>query len=197
MKPTIQAWIENGLFELTWRADGDDMTLDVMNRTTGSAVPFSPYPDDRQWGFMPAGTYLDFFDEVMDEVPQADRANLMLEKLPASNTESFGIWINGMVWEVSSDAIVEPLDEERLSPAESGAVACMQRTETKAVVQAAISELPPHYRVLIVLREIEGRSCEEIGSIVGRSADSVRTGLYRARRLLKDKIRPYLEEVDS
>ncbi|HET6455824.1 MAG TPA: sigma-70 family RNA polymerase sigma factor [Armatimonadota bacterium] len=93
--------------------------------------------------------------------------------------------------------IVEPLDEERLSPAESGAVACMQRTETKAVVQAAISELPPHYRVLIVLREIEGRSCEEIGSIVGRSADSVRTGLYRARRLLKDKIRPYLEEVDS
>ena len=111
MKPTIAAWINNGLYELTWRADGDDMTLDVVDKATGAAIPFSPYPDDRQWGFMPGGTYMDFYNEVMDGVPQADRENLMLEKLPASNTERFGIWINGVVWEVSPDEIVEPLDE--------------------------------------------------------------------------------------
>ena len=92
---------------------------------------------------------------------------------------------------------IEPLYEEHMSASESGGVACMQRTETKAVVQAAISELPAHYRALIVLREIEGRSCDEIGLIVGRSPDSVRTGLYRARKLLRKKIGPYLEEVDS
>ena len=92
---------------------------------------------------------------------------------------------------------IEPLYEEHISASESGGVACMQRTETKAVVQAAIAELPAHYRVLIVLREIEGRSCDEIGLIVGRSPDSVRTGLYRARKLLRKKIGPYLEEVDA
>jgi len=91
---------------------------------------------------------------------------------------------------------VEPLEEERASHAES-AVACLQRMETKTVVQAAIAELPDHYRVLMILREIEGRSCEETAMIVGSSAESVRTGLYRARKLLREKIRPYLEEVDS
>jgi len=111
MKPTVRAWINNGLFELTWKADGDDLTLDVVDKATGSAIPFSPYMDDRQWGFMPGGTYMDFYDEMMDGVPQAERANLMLDKIPASNTERFGIWINGVVWEVSPDAINEPLSE--------------------------------------------------------------------------------------
>jgi len=92
---------------------------------------------------------------------------------------------------------VEPLDEEHLSASESGVVSCMEKTETRAVVQAAIAELPAQYRVLIVLREIEGRSGEEIAQIVGRSPDSVRTGLYRARQILKKRIRPYLEEVES
>jgi len=92
---------------------------------------------------------------------------------------------------------LEPLDEEHLSASESGVVSCMEKTETRAVVQAAIAELPAQYRVLIVLREIEGRSGEEIAQIVGRSPDSVRTGLYRARQILKKRIRPYLEEVES
>ena len=96
-----------------------------------------------------------------------------------------------------SQPVYAELDEERLSQSESGAVACMQRAETKAIVQAAIADLPANYRVLLVLREIEGRSCEEIALVVGRSADSVRTGLYRARKLLKERIRPYLEEVDG
>ena len=111
MKPTIGAWVNNGLFELTWVADGDDMTLNVVEKGSGSVIPFSPYPDDQQWGFMPGGTYLDFYDEVIDGVPQAERANLMIDKIPASNTERFGIWLNGVLWEVSTDEIVEPLSD--------------------------------------------------------------------------------------
>jgi len=111
MKPTIKAWIKNGLFSLTWNAVGDDLTLEVVEKASGSAIAFSPYIDDDGWGFMPAGTYLDFYDEFMDGVAQADRANLMIDKIPAGNTEAFGIWLNGIVWEVSPDEITEPLSE--------------------------------------------------------------------------------------
>lgn len=90
---------------------------------------------------------------------------------------------------------VEPLEDHTfLQSPEPGPVACLERTETAATVRRVIDAMPGHYRVLIVLREMEDRSYEEIAGILDCSVESVRTRLHKARKLLREKIRPYIEE---
>lgn len=62
-----------------------------------------------------------------------------------------------------------------LSPSEQ-----MMRRERDALVAEALQKLPPHYREVIILREYQGLSLEEIGRKLGRSADSVRKTWARA-----------------
>ena len=71
---------------------------------------------------------------------------------------------------------------------------CIGAADTAMAVAKALAELPARYRALIVLREIEGRPLDEIAQITGGSVASMRTRLCRARKLLREKLRPYLEE---
>jgi len=94
--------------------------------------------------------------------------------------------------------VSEPLDDHVLvrSP-DPGPVACLERTETIATVRRVLDAMPAHYRVLIVLRDMEGRSYEETACVLGCSVESVRTRLHKARKLLREKMRPYIEEEDA
>jgi RNA polymerase sigma-70 factor, ECF subfamily len=59
-----------------------------------------------------------------------------------------------------------------------------QRAETKAKVQAALSELPPLYREVIVLRHFAELSYEEIAAAIGVPEKTVKSRLYSARQRL-------------
>ena len=96
--PSIGSYIKTGVFEVTWKAVAGDMTVEVTDKLRGGTVPFSPYREDAAWGFMPDGTYMDFFDEVKAGVSKSERANLMLDKIPADNTDEFALALNGIVW---------------------------------------------------------------------------------------------------
>ena len=50
--------------------------------------------------------------------------------------------------------------------------------------QVALAALPPSTRAIVVLREVEGRSYEDIADIVGVPLSTVRTRLFRARKEL-------------
>jgi RNA polymerase sigma-70 factor (ECF subfamily) len=50
--------------------------------------------------------------------------------------------------------------------------------------EAALARLPASTRSIVVLREVEGRSYEEIATIVGLPLSTVRTRLFRARKEL-------------
>jgi len=89
-----------------------------------------------------------------------------------------------------------PLEEERISSENSRGVACVERLHTTQAVRAALLTVPGHYRALLVLRDMEERSFEEIAEIVGSTAQSVRTRLCRARKLMREIIRPYIEEEE-
>ena len=82
------------------------------------------------------------------------------------------------------------LDEQRI-PDQAD---CIGVVETAIAVRRALLEMPPGQRALIALREIEGRPFDEIAQVIGGSAASARTRMCRARKLLRDKMRPYLEE---
>ena len=67
------------------------------------------------------------------------------------------------------------------------------RTELRDVVQRALVELPPDYREIIVLRDLQGRSYEEIADILDIPAGTVRSRIHRGREALRNLLGPYME----
>jgi RNA polymerase sigma-70 factor (ECF subfamily) len=51
--------------------------------------------------------------------------------------------------------------------------------------------LPTKYRVPVILRDIEGRTYEEIAGILGLGLGTTKSRISRARALLKEKLRNY------
>jgi len=63
----------------------------------------------------------------------------------------------------------------------------MQREETGDLVRACIDRLAPHFRTVMILRELEGLPCTEIAEIVGATHVTVRWRLHRGRKLFQDE----------
>jgi RNA polymerase sigma-70 factor (ECF subfamily) len=63
--------------------------------------------------------------------------------------------------------------------------------EQGRVIARAIATLPPKYRVPVILRDIEGKSYEEIASILELGLGTTKSRISRARALLKEKLRKY------
>ena len=65
-------------------------------------------------------------------------------------------------------------------------------TEQRRVVKKAIGTLPEKYRAPLVLRDVEGKSYDEIAAILQTSEGTVKSRINRARNFLRDKMRNYL-----
>jgi RNA polymerase sigma-70 factor (ECF subfamily) len=59
-------------------------------------------------------------------------------------------------------------------------------------IAAAISELTPIHKAVIVLREVEGLSYDEISQVLRCSKGTVMSRLHYARRKLQSRLRRYL-----
>ncbi|MCX7774464.1 MAG: RNA polymerase sigma factor [Clostridia bacterium] len=64
----------------------------------------------------------------------------------------------------------------------------LQTNETRSAIEASIAELPGNERTAVILRHFEGRSYDEIAKVMAVPLGSVKTYLYRARRLLKESL---------
>ena len=73
-----------------------------------------------------------------------------------------------------------------------GPDAAVERTELEAALHRAIAELPDERRIVVVLRDLEGLSYEEIAASLGLELGTVRSRLHRARMDLKDKLERFL-----
>jgi len=60
--------------------------------------------------------------------------------------------------------------------------------ETHALVRRAIDLLPPHYRAVVALRDIEELSNEETAEILNEPVSSVKSRLHRARMALREQL---------
>jgi len=63
--------------------------------------------------------------------------------------------------------------------------------ERGQVIARAIATLPPKYRVPVILRDVEGRTYEEIAGILELGLGTTKSRISRARALLKEKLRNY------
>ncbi len=68
---------------------------------------------------------------------------------------------------------------------ENDAVADMQRQNTKRILQEALNKLSETQRSLVMLKDYEGYSYEEIGQITGLNESQVKVYLHRARLQLR------------
>ena len=62
----------------------------------------------------------------------------------------------------------------------------------RRLVEETVAELPEHHRLVFRLRELEGKSYEEISEITGVNLGTVKSRLHRARNSFAQRIEPFL-----
>jgi RNA polymerase sigma-70 factor, ECF subfamily len=71
------------------------------------------------------------------------------------------------------------------------------QTELNQILNGVIGELDPIFRVVFMLRDVEGISTEETGQILGISVAAVKSRLLRARLKLREKLNKYFRRSES
>jgi RNA polymerase sigma-70 factor, ECF subfamily len=55
-------------------------------------------------------------------------------------------------------------------------------------LERAIDDLPPAFRTVLIMRDVEEASVDETANVLGIKSETVRTRLHRARRILRDSL---------
>jgi RNA polymerase sigma-70 factor (ECF subfamily) len=92
---------------------------------------------------------------------------------------------------VSLDDRDDPAGGPRLpETADTGALPneAMEKQETQEIVGRAIATLPEEFREVIVMRDVQGLSYEEIAQATGCQEGTVKSRLWRARAKVRDEL---------
>lgn len=68
-----------------------------------------------------------------------------------------------------------------------------RKRHLREVVEQSVAKLPEHHRSVFVLRELEGKSYDEIAEITGCNLGTVKSRLNRARTSFAELVQPWLE----
>ncbi len=64
--------------------------------------------------------------------------------------------------------------------------------ELTDIIREMICKLPEHFRIVIILRELQGLSYEEIARITKTNVGTVKSRISRARNKLQECLKPYI-----
>ena len=92
-------------------------------------------------------------------------------------------------------AIVEHGVGHAGQPLEDGMTAT-HRSELRGLISQALEQISEDHRQILVLREIEELSYEEIAEVIGIPKGTVMSRLFHARRKLLEVMQPMLEQED-
>ncbi len=93
------------------------------------------------------------------------------------------------------DRLAVPEDGEHGPAAPDDPETTLGRRQVQSLLSRGIAALPPAHRAVLILREIEGLSYEEIAQAVGCSLGTVMSRLFYARRKLQKVLRPNLDDL--
>jgi RNA polymerase sigma-70 factor (ECF subfamily) len=91
-----------------------------------------------------------------------------------------------------AEIIPFPLSSPQLDPERS-----MAQRQIQLLLEQAIDKLPDDFRIVLVARVIEEMSIEETAALFGLRAETVKTRLHRARKLLRDALEKQVGSVLS
>ncbi len=124
----------------------------------------------------------------------------------------FGAWITRVALNEAlmirrrapSDAVsIDDVGEEALAVEESmasdapSADQFVEAAHARALLEHAIDALPENFRVVFMLRAVEGLDVRETAESLGINAATVRTRLFRAQRLLRGELSKRLQTESS
>ncbi|MDQ7792735.1 MAG: sigma-70 family RNA polymerase sigma factor, partial [Clostridia bacterium] len=104
------------------------------------------------------------------------------------------VWINVKRKQRSVVSLDEPLNtgdgevQRELAATSEGPEEAAERREFQELVQAALQEISAEHRTVLVLRELQGYTYEEIAEILDCSLGTVKSRINRARQALKEKL---------
>jgi RNA polymerase sigma-70 factor, ECF subfamily len=71
----------------------------------------------------------------------------------------------------------------------------MGRSETREILERAVQALPPSFRTVFMLRDVEGLSTEETADVLGLTISAVKARLFRARLRLREELSKFFKEA--
>lgn len=89
--------------------------------------------------------------------------------------------------------VLNGLDEVLLGDERQNTGRAYLNEEMRRDIHAAIDNLADSYRLLITLRHLQGLSYAEIAEVTGMPLGTVKTGIYRARRQLREALETWNE----
>ena len=84
---------------------------------------------------------------------------------------------------------------DRLPDGAPRADALLERADVERIVQAELQHLTEEHRAVLVLRDIQGLTYEEIAETLGLELGTVRSRLHRARMEMKARLAPHLSTM--
>jgi RNA polymerase sigma-70 factor (ECF subfamily) len=78
---------------------------------------------------------------------------------------------------------------------QSGVAQIAERMDLGPAIDRALASLPAHYRGVVVLVDVEGQSYEEAALVLDLAVGTVRSRLFRGRRLLQDMLFVYARDA--
>jgi len=73
----------------------------------------------------------------------------------------------------------------------------MERGELGTKLSDAIAALPEKFKLIFLLKDVQGLSNEEIADVVNMSVPAVKSRLHRARLFLREKLQEYVETTSA
>lgn len=121
-----------------------------------------------------------------------------------SNASSFKAWIftiarNQCLNQIRKARWQVPLENER-EPVAARAetpISQLEKSERVALVSRYLNELKAEYREVIILREYQNMSYDEIAAVTRSTLSSVKSRLFKARRKLASFIEPLLDREEA
>ena len=93
------------------------------------------------------------------------------------------------------DRLAAPEDGEASLATPDNPQSALETRQIGSILARGIEALPPVHRTVLILREVEGLSYEEIARAVGCSLGTVMSRLFYARRKLKKVLEPNLDDL--
>lgn len=90
--------------------------------------------------------------------------------------------------EVEEDEVMRQVEDWRLAPERAS-----ENAELERILAREVSRLRDEYREVVILRDYEDLSYEEIAHVLGCSIQAVKSRLFRARSVLRRALAEYLD----
>jgi RNA polymerase sigma-70 factor (ECF subfamily) len=128
---------------------------------------------------------------------------------------AFFTWLYRIITNLAIDVLRKPgrreleLEEGRVAPEDMGSfplvsridgadpIDVIRRRELAARIQAAVDALPSYHRSVILMREVEGMTYEEMAQATGVSEGTIMSRLFHARKKLQRALADCYAEDDA